>query len=89
MAIKYLNYDLNDGFAWGCIGHRFVQVCLVQSDWEPGQAPVFLPAINTEDCGHNDGICGDINLEIFHQLGESRVMKAFFKAAESAGIELI
>ena len=102
MNIKFkdFEFDVNDGFAWASLEltadrldsihrNRVLQACLVQEDWEPGQEPIFLPVIDATNCGHDDGICGDINNEIFYHLEESKVMEAFFDAAKRAGLKIL
>ena len=90
MKISNVEFDTLEGFAWATLDQdSTLQCCLVQAAWEPGQEPVFLPVIDTEDCGYDDGICGDVNQPVFDRFGEENVMKAFFQAAKNAGIELI
>ena len=96
MEIKQFDYDLGYGFAWITIAGKdesvemTVQCCLVGTYADNSQEdPIYFKKIESSDCGHNDGICGDVNEPAFKYWGENRCMKALFAHAKKAGIKVI
>lgn len=96
MKIKSFDYDLETGFAWIIVddqacGEWTVQCCLKDNGYnaENGENVGFIEAIDQDDCGHNDGICGDVNEKAFNFWGENRCMTALFDKARDMGIELV
>ena len=97
MNVLSFDYDIDTGFAWMEVDGKSegdkmtVQVCLKQPAFDPEQEsmPDFLEEIDMDDCGHNDGICGDVNATAFEYWGENRCMKALFAHAEKAKIKLV
>lgn len=78
-TLKVVDFDFSvlDGFAWILLddGHS-VQCCL--GECEEGYAMEIL----VKDCGHDWGICGDVNAFPFKKYGEKACMDALFAAAE-------
>lgn len=99
MKIKSFNHDTEYGFAWIIVeGGPYadspdmtVQCCLreIAANPEFGQKQEFLAEIICGDCGHNWGICGDVNEPAFKYWGENRCMKALFKSAKKHGLNVI
>lgn len=96
MNILNFDFDTETGFVWMTIDGKkdgetmTVQACLKQPEFDPMlvSAPDFLKEIDCSDCGHNDGICGEVNEKAFEYWGENRCMKALFTKAEENGITL-
>ncbi len=80
MEIKSFDYNEECGFAWILVdtnkdeGEWAVQCCLTDGE------------IIMNDCGHDQGICSDVNEEAFNYWGENRCMTALFRAAEKEGL---
>lgn len=96
MEIKSFDYDVEYGFAWIVVDGKYegdewtVQCCLTsENDCESGTLIKHSKEIDCGDCGHNYGICGDVNGEAFEFWGENRCMIALFSAAKKAGITTI
>ncbi len=91
MKLSNLSWDLQLGFASAITEDNLeVQCCLNTADRENEYDDIeFLDQILAANCGHDDGICGDVNKAAFKRWGENRVMTSFFKLAEEAGIEVI
>lgn len=80
MNITNFDYDLEHGFAWiETSDGKTVQCCL-----ENGSGKIIM-----SDCGHNWGICGDVNGDAFEKYGENRCMKALFAKAKESGLEVV
>jgi hypothetical protein len=77
--------DSENGFAWAlCDGNRnLFQVCLMQRKDRNG----FKKAIDSSDCGHDDGICGDYNADFNSDLDYS--LKEFLKLCRKSGVKVI
>ena len=96
MNVQEFDYSQKDGFAWMIVDGKnsdesmTVQCCLQEGDYDPynGGQQEYLMGIDAGDCGHNDGICGDVNKQAFGYWGENRCMTMLFKKAESAGIKV-
>ena len=94
MEILTFDFDLYHGFAWITVAGRdqkalTIQCCLkytpnisenCDNDGE------YSKTIVCGDCGHDWGICGDVNGEAFDYWGENRCMTALFKKAIENGI---
>lgn len=97
MKIMNFDYDLETGFAWITVdtdradGQWTVQCCLKDNgyDAEKCEEVGFIAKIEQGDCGHNDGICGDVNEKAFAYWGQNRCMTALFNSAKEAGIEIV
>ena len=91
MQILDFGYDLDMGFCHIIVEGKFegdkmtVQCCLKIDPLVPQK---FLEVIERRDCGHDWGICGDVNAEAFDYWGETRCMGALFNGAKEAGIIL-
>lgn len=89
MNVLDFDYDLNAGFVWMIIdGKRegsqlTVQCCLERRDEK------FIKSIKRSDCGHDWGICGDVNHDAFKYLGEVACMSALFEEAVKAHFTLV
>ena len=84
MNITDFDYSTEDGFAWIILEDgSTVQCCLNQPDGTPSDDEITMG-----DCGHNWGICGEVNEEPFEYWGENRCMKALFAKAKEAGISV-
>ena len=98
MEILKFDYDVNSGFASIIVDGKqagdqvIIQCCLKTGDFDAerdcGKPVLFLMEIDQDDCGHNDGICGDVNKKAFEYWGENRCMKALFEKAKKNGITL-
>lgn len=98
MKILDFDFDTNHGFAWIIVDSKnegeqlTVQCCLKTGDYDAerdcGKSIQFLQEIVQGDCGHNDGICGDVNAQAFKYWGENRCMTALFNKAKVAGLIL-
>lgn len=88
MNIKESDFDLQHGFSWIVISDNdrdlTVQCCLKQRKDGNG----YKKEINAGDCGHNWGICGDVNEVAFEKFGENRCMKALFAKSRENGIKI-
>ena len=84
MDVLSFETDTDEGFAWIIVpqkngeGTWTIQCCLNNNG-----------EIICDDCGANEGICGDNNEAPFDYWGENRCMTALFKHARSAGISVI
>lgn len=80
------DYDLQYGFAWITFydvqldKSLTVQCCL---DIKNGE---FIKKINASDCGHDWGICGDVNETAFKKYGEKKCLDYLFRYASKNGI---
>ncbi len=84
MNIKEFDYNTDDGFAWIILeDESTVQCCLHQPNGTPSEEKIIM-----SDCGHDWGICGDVNEAAFKKWGENRCMKALFAKAKEAGLEV-
>lgn len=95
--MNILNFDYSDehGFAWITVdtnenkGEWTVQCCLKSGGFnDEGQYQGCLIQIDQSDCGHDEGICADVNGGAFEYWGENRCMTALFDQARKAGIQL-
>ena len=93
MEIKSSDFDTEFGFAWIVVDGKnegdewTVQCCLTsENESESNTLIKHNEEIDCDDCGHNDGICGDVNEKAFSYWGENRCMTALFDAAKKAGI---
>lgn len=97
MQVTNFEFDTDTGFAWIIVDGKnegdqwSVQCCLTQPKWNPEEEkmPKFNMEIDQDNCGHDDGICGDANVLAFEYWGENRCMTALFLHAEKNGIELV
>lgn len=83
-----INYDLEYGFA--CLQNdeldkTIFMVCLEERKNGKG----FRKAIREDDCGWNDGICGDVNFANSTRGTIEIVKEFFFTEARKAGIKII
>jgi len=80
--------DLENGFVFmqnTDLDKTIFQVCLIQREDANG----FKKAIDSSDCGYNDGICGDLNFR-YTELETIEIVKEFFfTLARKAGIRII
>lgn len=98
MEILKFDYDVDSGFAMILVSGKqtddqmIVQCCLKTGDYDAerdcGKPIPFLLKIDEGNCGHNDGICGDVNAPAFEYWGENRCMKALYAKAKANGIDL-
>ena len=93
MKIKNFDFDTKFGFAWIVVDGKnegdelTVQCCLTsENEIESNALIKYREEIDCGDCGHNSGICGDVNENAFSFWGENRCMTALFSAANKAGI---
>ena len=86
IEIKDFDYDLGNSFAWIVINgsNLTVQCCLESRADENGGKK----SIDASDCGHDWGICGDVNDEAFKAYGEKECMQALLSAAAREGIKV-
>lgn len=83
------DYSVEDGFAWIIIkdwngnDHTF-QVC-VESD-DTGE---YTGIINPSDCGHDWGICGDINPATEDKFGAGWCMIRLLESAKQHGFKIL
>jgi len=78
-----ISIDLEYGFAYAHDGddnNNLLQVCLMQRKDGKG----FKKAIDTRDCGYNEGICGDYNGDV-----NAADLDDFFSLARKFGIRVI
>jgi len=83
-----IDYDIENGFAflWNDgLDKPVFQVCLVQRKDGKG----YKKAIQKNDCGWNDGICGDLNFANSVSETIEIVKEFFFTEARKAGIKII
>ena len=84
MNIKEFDYSTEYGFAWIILEDgTSVQCCLYQPNGTPAERKLIM-----SDCGHDCGICGEVNEPAFTRWGENRCMKALFTKAKENGIEV-
>ena len=90
MNILDFNYDLENGFAFIVVeggkhgSTSTVQCCLESSGKGLSSGEPYLTNIKQSDCGHNGGVCADVNESAFAYWGENRCMKALFNEAKKA-----
>ena len=90
MKTLEFNYDLENGFAFIVVeGGKYnststIQCCLESSGKGLSSGEPYLTNIKKSDCGHNEGICADINESAFGFWGETRCMSALFSSAKAA-----
>ncbi|RJG51244.1 hypothetical protein [Motilimonas pumila] len=79
---KIINFDLNPqfGLVWVDLLNKrkkrtFTVQCFTQD-----------MAIEKQNCGHNEGLCGDVNEAAFNYYGEGKCMEVLFTQAQKAGI---
>lgn len=83
-----IDYDLEYGFAFlqnTELDKTVFQVCLVERKDGKG----YKKAILENDCGWNDGICGDLNFTHSTRETIEIVKDFFFTEARKAGIKII
>ena len=73
--MEVVDYDCDYGFVWIILseldGGHTVQACLDESG-------KLIP----HDCGHNWGVCGEVNQPAFDEFGENRCMTMLFRYAK-------
>jgi len=83
-----IDYNLEYGFVFmqnTDLDKTVFQACLIQREDGNG----FKKAIDSSDCGYNDGICGDLNFR-YAELETIEIVKEFFfTLARKAGIRII
>jgi hypothetical protein len=100
MLVKSFDFDINAGFAWIVVDGKkegdewTVQCCLspeknFMKKVDAGKSYRYVKKIDGGDCGHNEGICGDVNGQAFEHWGENRCITALFHHAKKAGIVVI
>lgn len=77
--------DLESGFVWAVNDkeQNLFQACLMQRIDGKG----FKKQIDSSDCGHDDGICGDYNSDYNDDLDES--LKELLKLCRKSGVKVI
>jgi len=89
MNVIDFEYDLENGFAWIVLeDQQDPQVNIVQCCLEQDYDNQYLTVIDRENCGHNEGICGDANAPAFEKWGEGRCMKTLFEHAKKHDFKL-
>ena len=62
LVIKNRESDTESGFFWiEFESGKSLQCCLVSKQDSCDDEPYFVDAIETDNSGYNDGICGDVN----------------------------
>jgi hypothetical protein len=85
MKVIDIDYDCVDGFAWMILEDgNSVQCCLEQPNGTPAEMKIVM-----SDCGHDWGICGEVNKKAFAKWGENRCMKMLFAKAKELGIKVV
>ena len=86
--IKDVKFDLENGFAWASTDDEAnnFQVCLRPRVDGKG----YKKEILADDCGHDDGICGDYNVKVHGSFDAVRdFLPIFIKAARKSGFKIL
>lgn len=85
MIVKEFDFSIEDGLAWIVLEDGETVQCCLKSD----DNGVCEKLIIRHDCGHDWGICGDVNATSFEKWGENRCMKLLFRYAQNNGIKVV
>ena len=96
MEIKSFDFNTEFGFAWIVVegkseGEEWtIQCCLTSENAsESGALIKHNEEIDCGDCGHDEGVCGEVNEKAFNYWGENRCMSLLFSVAKAAGIRTL
>lgn len=100
MNILEFDFNTEDGFVWIVVegkneGEPWTVQCCLKSEKnaalksQQGKKFRYIKVIDCDDCGHNWGICADVNKEAFDYWGHNRCMVALFNCAKKNGIKII
>ena len=83
-----MSIEVYESLEFGFYGIKYsnitIQVCLQERKDKKG----YKKCIDKNDCGHNDGICGDINKEALEKLGSELTLEIILKAARKSGYKI-
>lgn len=90
LKMKNKDYDTETGFFWVEFENgKSLQCCLVSKQDSEDDEPYFAKAIEIDNSGYNDGICGDVNEWASIDDEWAHIEEFLINQARSCGIEIV